>query len=209
MPARSSRPTLSRDFIALHKRVRIMKALAELTADQGYEATKISDLVRHAAVARKTLYDNFTGKEEVFLAAFDATVAEMRRRIEEACEGAEGDWQDGVEAGLAALLGYIDEEPDMARLALIEALSATAATTRRHEEAVQGFVELAQGALPDDDRLPETTAESLVGGVVWILHRQLRLGEAEHAMDLLPELCEFVTAPYLGVGLVKGGGRRR
>ena len=48
-----------------------MDALAELTAEQGYEATKISDIVKRAGVARKTLYDNFEGKEEVFLAAFE------------------------------------------------------------------------------------------------------------------------------------------
>jgi len=68
----SIRPTLPREFIALHKQRRIMDALAELTAEQGYEATKISDIVKRAGVARKTLYDNFEGKEEVFLAAFDA-----------------------------------------------------------------------------------------------------------------------------------------
>jgi AcrR family transcriptional regulator len=79
--ASSGRPVLPREFIALHKRNRIMRAVAELTAEQGYEATKISDIVRRAAVARKTLYDNFSGKEEVFLAAFDAAVEEVTRRI--------------------------------------------------------------------------------------------------------------------------------
>ncbi len=60
-----------------------MDALAELTAEQGYEATKISDIVKRAGVARKTLYDNFEGKEEVFLAAFDAARDEVLRRVEE------------------------------------------------------------------------------------------------------------------------------
>jgi AcrR family transcriptional regulator len=208
MSAPVSRPALSRDFIALHKRNRIMKALAELVAEQGYEATKISDLVRHAAVARKTLYDNFAGKEEVFLGAFDATVAEMRARVEEACASAEGDWQAGVEAGLAALLDYVDEEPAMARLVVIEAISATPAATSRRDEALEAFVELARETLPQDARLPSTIEESLVGGVAWILHRQLRQEEALHAIDLLPQLSEFMLAPYLGLGLAKGGRKR-
>jgi AcrR family transcriptional regulator len=181
-----------------------MDALAELTADQGYEATKISDIVRHAAVARKTLYDNFSGKEEVFLAAFDAAVEEAVRRIEESCAAAGEGWEEQVEAGLAAFLGYVAEDPALARMCLIEALSATAATTRRYEEALQGFVEMAQRSLPRDDRLPDTIAETLVGGVVWIVYRQLRRHESEQAEDLLPELMEFITAPYLGVAAARG-----
>ena len=111
-----------------------MDALAELTAEQGYEATKISDIVSRAGVARKTLYDNFEGKEEVFLAAFDAARDEVLRRVEEACAAADGDWQERVEAGLAAFLGYVAEQPTLARMCMIEALSATPATT----EALRG-----------------------------------------------------------------------
>jgi len=196
-PAPSVRPSLPREFIALHKQRRIMNALAELTAEQGYEATKISDIVRRAGVARKTLYDNFEGKEEVFLAAFDAARDEVLRRVEESSADADGDWQDRVEAGLAAFLGYIAEEPILARMCMIEALSATPATTKRYEEALETFVELTQQALPRDERLPETIDETLVGGVAWIVYQQIRRGEAERAEDLLPELTEFMMAPYL------------
>lgn len=207
LSAASARPALPREFIALHKRRRIMDALAELTAEQGYEATKISDIVRRAAVARKTLYDNFSGKEEVFLAAFDAAVEEAVRRIEQSCAEAEEGWEGRVEAGLAAFLGYVAEDPALARLCLIEALSATPATTRRYEDALQSFVEMAERALPQDDRLPETIAETLVGGVVWIVYQQIRRRETERAEDLLPELTEFMMAPYLGVGAVEGADK--
>jgi AcrR family transcriptional regulator len=184
-----------------------MDALAELTAENGYEATKISDIVRRAAVARKTLYDNFSGKEEVFLAAFDAAVEEAIRRIEESCAEVEGGWEERVEAGLAAFLGYVAEDPSLARMCLIEALSATPATTKRYEDALQGFVEMAQRALPRDDRLPETIAETLVGGVVWIVYQQIRRHETEQAEDLLPELSEFMMAPYLGVRATEGADK--
>jgi len=197
----SVRPALPREFIALHKQRRIMDALAELTAEQGYEATKISDIVRRAGVARKTLYDNFEGKEEVFLAAFDGARDEVLRRVEESSAGADGDWQDEVEAGLAAFLAYVAEQPTLARMCMIEALSATPATTRRYEDALDAFVERTRRALPRDERLPETIAETLVGGVAWIVYQQIRRGEAEQAEDLLPELTEFMMAPYLGAGL--------
>jgi len=180
-----------------------MDALAELTAEQGYEATKISDVVRRAGVARKTLYDNFEGKEEVFLAAFDSARDEVLRRVEEGSADAEGDWRERIEGGLAAFLGYVAEQPTLARMCMIEALSATPATTRRYEDALETFVALTRGILPEDKRLPETVAETLVGGVAWIVYRQIRRGEAEHAEDLLPELTEFILAPYVGAGIAE------
>ncbi|HSS05024.1 MAG TPA: TetR/AcrR family transcriptional regulator [Solirubrobacterales bacterium] len=200
-PVPSVRPSLPREFIAVHKQRRIMDALAELTAEQGYEATKISDIVKRAGVARKTLYDNFEGKEEVFLAAFDGARDEVLRRVEEGSTNPDGDWQDRVEGGLAAFLGYVAEQPTLARMCMIEALSATPATTRRYEDALESFVELARQALPRDARLPDTIAETLVGGVAWIVYQQIRRGEAARAEDLLPELTEFMVGPYLGAGL--------
>jgi AcrR family transcriptional regulator len=191
------RPELSREFVAVHKRRRIMNAIAELTAEQGYDSTKIGDIVRRAGVARKTLYDNFEGKEEVFLAAFDAAVEEAIRRVEEDCAKAEGGWEEQVQAGLAAFLRYVAEEPALARMCMIEALSATPAATERYEEAVQRFVELTKRTVPHNDQLPETIEETLVGGVAWIVYQQIRRGETEKAEDLLPELSEFMLAPFL------------
>jgi AcrR family transcriptional regulator len=202
-PTASVRPALPREFIALHKQRRIMDALAELTAEQGYEATKISDIVKRAGVARKTLYDNFEGKEEVFLAAFDAARDEVLRRVEEAGADRDEDWQDRVEAGLAAFLGFVAEQPTLARMCMIEALSATPATTKRYEDSLETFVELTKQTLPRDERLPDTIAETLTGGVAWIVYQQIRRGEAERAEDLLPELTEFMMAPYLDAGMAE------
>jgi AcrR family transcriptional regulator len=191
------RPELPREFIAGHKRRRIMDAIAELTAEQGYDSTKIGDIVRRAGVARKTLYDNFEGKEEVFLSAFDSAVEEVIRRIEEDCAKVEGGWEEQVQAGLAAFLRFVAEEPALARMCMIEALSATSAATERYEAAVQRFVELTKRTVPHNDQLPETVDETLVGGVAWIVYQQIRRGETDKAESLLPELFEFMLAPFL------------
>jgi AcrR family transcriptional regulator len=197
----STRPVLPREFVAVHKRRRIMDAIAELSAERGYEATSIGDIVRRAGVARKTLYDNFEGKEEVFLTALDSAIAEALSRTEAACQSAgEEDWAVRVEAGLAALLNFVAEQPAAARMCAIESLSATPASSARYDAAVQQFVELLRRSVPADSGLPETIEETLIGGVAWILNQQIRRGDAEKAPSLLPELTEFVVSPYHGVG---------
>src|ERR1700750_3514623 len=103
----ATRPQLPQEFVSAHKRRRMIDAMAELCAEQGYEATKIADVVRRAHVARKTLYDNFSGKEELFLAAFDSAVADADAAVVEACDGIDPvDWEERAEAALRALLEY-------------------------------------------------------------------------------------------------------
>lgn len=202
------RPELPREFVASHKRRRMMDAVAELTAEQGYEATKIADIVRRAAVARKTLYDNFDGKEDLFLSAVDATMNEMRVAVEEACERTESP-EDQIVAGLEALLEYIAAHPAATRMSMVESISATRSSARLYDAGMRDFVNLLRNSALDGSDLPETIEESLVGGVAWILQQQIRRGETERAGELLPELSQFVLSPYLGVGKVGETARRK
>ena len=194
-----TRPELPREFVAVHKRRRMIAAIAELSAEQGYEATKIADIVSRAGVARKTLYDNFDGKEALFLSAFDHYFNEATAAVEEACAAAGGGWRERIEAGLAALLGFLDEQPAAARMCLVEALSATPRSSVAYDEALAAFVALLRGSGPPNEGLPETLEEALAGGVAWILHQRAREGGTGSIAELAPELTGFVLSPYLGV----------
>lgn len=194
-----TRPELPREFVAAHKQRRMIAAIAELSAEQGYEATKIADIVSRAGVARKTLYDNFDGKEDLFLSAFDLYFAEAKRAVELACEEAGSEWQQRIEAGLAALLRFVVEQPAAARMCLVEALSATPRSSVSYDLALGAFVELLKASAPPSESLPKTIEESLVGGVAWILHQRIRAGETQRIAELLPELSRFLLSPYLGV----------
>jgi len=180
-----------------------MDAIADLTAEHGYEATKIGDIVKRAGVARKTLYDNFEGKEDVFLTAFDSAVEDVAGRVEAACEQASEGWEERMQAGLSAFLDYVAEEPTTARMCMVEAMSATPAATRRYEDALQRFVAMTKATVPRYEQLPETIEETLVGGVAWIVHQKLRRHEAEQVGELIDELERFVLGPYRGMAAVK------
>ncbi|MEX0972647.1 MAG: helix-turn-helix domain-containing protein [Solirubrobacterales bacterium] len=193
--AASSRPLLAREFVYAHKRRRLFAALAELTSEQGYEATSISDIVRRAAVARKTLYDSFSGKEELLLDAVDDAIAAAFARIEAACAG-EGEWPERVEAGLAALLAELAEQPDRAHLWIVVAPAAAPASAQRYDEAQSRFLALLRATAPRATAPPAPVEESLIGGVAWVLHRQLRSGDAERAPELLPDLSALVIDAY-------------
>ena len=197
----ATRPQLPQEFVAAHKRRRMIDAMSALCAEQGYEATRIADVVRRAHVARKTLYDNFAGKEELFLAAFDTTLADAEVEVAEACDSIPaGGWEARTEAGLRALLEYVVAHPAAARLALVEAPAASPTSAARYEAALDGFIARLRDAAPRGAGRPATLEEALIGGTVWIVQRQVRRGRAAAATDLLSELTEFVVSPYRDVG---------
>lgn len=194
------RQPLSRDFIAQHQRARIIAALAKETTAKGYRAVTVADIVRRAGIARNTFYDNFSSKEDCFLAAQELATRESLKRVVDAAGDIE-EWPRRVEAGLSAFLGSVASEPELARACIVEALSAGPAAVERYEESLQAFValfRLGRQLSPQGDELPETLEEAMIGGVFWIIYQRIVAGETETIASLLPELLEFTLAPYLG-----------
>jgi AcrR family transcriptional regulator len=194
------RQQLSREFVAQHQRARIIAALAEETAAKGYRAVTVADIVRRAGIARNTFYENFSSKEDSFLAAQDFAVKEALRRVVDAASRVDS-WQARVDAGLAAFLHYVASEPALARTCVVEALSAGPAALARYEESLQSFIPLfriGRKVSPQGDELPATLEETIIGGVFWIIYQRIILGETEQIEQLLPELVEFALTPFIG-----------
>jgi AcrR family transcriptional regulator len=193
---------LPAEFVARNHRERLIAGLAEAIAAKGYPGTTIADIASHAAVSRRTFYEHFANKDELFIAAYETVMAELRERIETGFEGAE-DWAHGIKAGIAAMLAFLAAEPDLARLAMVEPLVAGPEVVERYDAAIESFVPYFRGGR--EGRSPETleslspaTEEGLAGGMVSLISRRILSGQAAELESLLPDLVEFVLTPYLG-----------
>jgi hypothetical protein len=114
---------------------------------------------------------------------------------------AEAHWHDQVVVALRTVLEFFADEPDLARLCLVESVSATPTIAVRYREAVLACVPaLARGRaeLGDPNSLLPETESSIVGGVVSLATRCLVEGSAEDLPKLLPDMAEFALGPYLG-----------
>ena len=199
------RQPLSREFITQHQRARIIAALAAETVEKGYRAVTVADIVRRAGIARNTFYENFSSKEDCFLAASDYAVNEALRRVVDAASKVDS-WPDRVAVGLAAFLHYVASESALARTCIVEALSAGPAAVVRYERSILSFVPLfrmGRKVSPKGEKLPDTLEETIVGGVFWILYQRIIMGQVEQIEELLPELVEFSLTPYLGAETAK------
>jgi AcrR family transcriptional regulator len=180
----------------------LIAGLAEAVAENGYAGTTIAHITRHAAVSRRTFYEHFSSKDECFIAAYDAVMEELSRRVGEAFDQ-EDEWPQAVRAGLAAMLEFLAEEPHLARLTMVEALVAGPVLVERYDAAIQGLVPYFRAGREGRSEevlagLSRTTEEALVGGIVSLISRRVFAERIAELESLLPDLAEFALTPYLG-----------
>jgi AcrR family transcriptional regulator len=191
---------LSREQILESQRERLLAAIAQEVAANGYRATTITDVVKLASVSSRDFYEHFEGKEDCFLAAFEA-VRDYLERLLTTAVATEPDWPHRVIAALRAALQFFASEPELARLCLIESVSATPTIAIRFREVVLACVpmlEPGRAETPDAADLPPSTEDSLLGGIISLVSHSIIAGETERLSKLLPDLVDFTLTPYLG-----------
>ncbi|HET8567037.1 MAG TPA: TetR/AcrR family transcriptional regulator [Solirubrobacterales bacterium] len=182
------------------QRGRMLAATAEAVARHGYRETTVEQIVKGAGVSRATFYEHFANREECLLAVFDEGLTRLQERVRSEAQGL-ADWQSQVRAGLAAILDFIAQEPALARTCIVETMSAGPQALERYEAALQSvtpFLEAGRELAEDGEALPITLEDSIVGGVVWMLHQRLLTDEAAAIPALLPTMLEFALTPYVG-----------
>lgn len=189
------------ELMSYSQRERILAAAADVISRRGYRGTTVALIVERARVARVTFYENFANREACLLVLFDQAAEEMRRRAMAAISG-EDEWPAQVRACIAAFLEYVVEEPALARTCLIESVSAGPAAMDRYEQAMQAYSPILregrESAVALGD-LPESLLEdSIIGGILWMVHQRLLRDEVDEIPGLLPAMVEFALGPYLG-----------
>ena len=191
---------LSPEQVAESQRERLLAAVAHVAAERGYRATTVTEIVKAASVSSRVFYEHFSSKEECFLAAFDAVLGHLQELIAAAVEP-HSDWPQQVIATLRTALRFFTAESDLARLCLVETLTATPAIAIHFREAALTAIPLLEAGRAertDSQTLPESTEDSILGGLITLASRSVLTEDPGSIEDLLPDLVEFVLTPYLG-----------
>ncbi|HEU4735554.1 MAG TPA: TetR/AcrR family transcriptional regulator [Solirubrobacterales bacterium] len=199
-PLPAGRHGFSREQVAHNQRERLIAGLATAVAERGYRAVTITDITKQARVSRRVFYANFEGKDECFLAAFEVVVGHIRELAGEAV-GSSDEWPRRAIVAAQTVLAFFAEEPDLARLCLVESQAAGPVVSARFHEAVHEvvpYLEQGRAERAGERELPATTEESTLGALVMLTSRKVAAGEAAELEDLLPDVAEFILAPYLG-----------
>jgi AcrR family transcriptional regulator len=188
------------DFVTQNQRERMMLAMAELVAERGYQKTTIELIAKTSRVALVTFYEQFSSKEECFLAAFDESVAAAKEVFAELLDPAEP-WQEQISAGLEIFLEMVVKEQARAKLCIVEAQAAGTASLARYQSMLESVApKLREGREfnPRSSRLPDGLEVAIAGGIVWLVHQRLIADDVDDLMTLLPEMLQVTLTPYIG-----------
>jgi len=108
-----------------------------------------------------------------------------------------------VRAGLVALLGWLDDEPEWADFLLVQAPQLATLGARSQQqlsELLEGLIDPPAGGLSDRD-VSSLTTELVANGLHAVLLAQMAEGERKaRLVELAPSLVAFVVGPHLEQG---------
>ncbi|MGW6917179.1 TetR/AcrR family transcriptional regulator [Kitasatospora sp. NPDC054939] len=200
-PARSIKRGPSRlppEVVAATQRDRLFDALVQTVAEHGYHRATVSDICRAAGVTRPVFYEQFSGKEDAFLATHRHGTGVVVRRMA-AAFAAEADWCAGIRESLRAMLQLLAGVPAFATMAVIEIEALGPAGRREREQLLTRFrAFFAEVPEPPDGVALQSLVDAVVGGVYATLYRCIDSGGTRRLPELLPVLGLFCLAPFLG-----------
>lgn len=190
---------LGRGHVTDIQRARMIAAMIDVVFERGRSEATVAHVVSRSGVSRRTFYEVFDDFEDCFLAALDQSIARAGEYVHDAYE-LEAKWHVRIRSGLIAVLEFLEDEPGMGRLCVIETLGAGPKVHERRLRALDPVI-----AAVDEGRresrsataLPPLTGEGVVGGVLSVLHARLFEHDAK-LLELTGPLMGMIALPYLG-----------
>jgi AcrR family transcriptional regulator len=193
-------------LVVANQRERLLKAAADVFAEQGYAALSVSSVIERAGVSRATFYKLFEDKLNCVLSAQAHALDNLDEEISSACSSAQG-WPPAVGAAVDAALAFSARFPADAQLILASANAPSEPQLAGNGHGIDRRLleRLRDGAR----RCPSTRSPSdlieraAVGAATSLVSMYLAAGKAASLPELRQSIVQIVLAPYLGVNEAK------
>jgi AcrR family transcriptional regulator len=187
------------------QRSRLLAGAVGSIEELGYARTTVGSIAGRARVSRRTFYELFANRDECLAAVLEDVVGAIEGEL--AAAGLERlAWRERVRGGLWTILSFLDGEPALARVCVVQALRGGPEVLARREEILawlatvidEGRLEGARGV-----ECTPLTAEGLVGAAFTIVYARLLRGERKPLTDLQGELMGMIVLPYQGAAVAR------
>jgi AcrR family transcriptional regulator len=182
--------------VAAHQSARIHRAMIEIVADQGYEAVKVRELVHMAGVSSSAFYKHFRSKEDCFLRTHDFVVRRATRRII-ASQGGEEDWRKRPRLIFDAFVDELEDDPEAAYFALVEAYAigpAALTQARKAEATFEAMFAQSFARAPGGMVVPQMVVEGMMAGVAGVARARLLSGREAELAHLDEEMEDWMLS---------------
>ncbi|WP_297515134.1 TetR/AcrR family transcriptional regulator [uncultured Caulobacter sp.] len=135
----------------LTNRQRLVAEARRLFADKGFEGVSVDEVAAAAGLTKGAVYYQFKDKTDLFRAACEAVLADVRDRVETASMGQSAHHLDEIVIGADRLYDAYDA-PDARRLLLVDGLTVLGVDgwTAMQEPVGVGLIAHALGHLADE-----------------------------------------------------------
>jgi AcrR family transcriptional regulator len=191
----------ARERVAEVQRARILTGMVDVVAERGIANVTVAHVVARSGVSRRTFYELFEDREDCFLAAMDEAFGHLWGYALEGFDP-EARWRERMRTGLVGLLCFLDQEPAMGRLLVVESLGAGPGAIERRSRGlakITAAVDEGRGEGRNGRQPAPLTAEGIVGGVLSVLHSRLLDRQEGSLLELTGPLMSMIVLPYFGV----------
>ena len=160
------------------QRERLLAGMVSVANRGGYASANVSAVIGEAAVSRPTFYENFSDRDDCFIAAVDLAQTVLLERV--AIAVAAQPPEQATEALVEATVGFAASEPALARFLTSEAMGGGPAALDARDRGIAGIaavIEAAHQTVGASRSSPDLEHEVLIGGLYRVLARRLRRGE--------------------------------
>jgi AcrR family transcriptional regulator len=175
-----------------NQRERLLGAMVALTAEGGYEGTRVADIVKLAGVSRGAFYEHFKDKEECLLEAVEALVEPTIALIEEAEDAPSGEAR--VRQAVEAFLGLVAAQPAASKVIFIEIYAVGPegeAEIERVFDTFEAFGVAQLKQIKGRKKMPPQMVRALLGGFQKVIQKRLYSDEAEQLPRLAEEIADW------------------
>jgi len=176
---------------------RILRALASVVSEKGYQAMTVGDIAARASISLSTFYANFADKEEAMLAAVDSGSAQMLASTLPAFRRS-SDWPHQVRGAFGSMFAFCAADPEYTTLGAVDVYAAGKRALEQRDRVMESMEAL---LVPGYERNPDASpiaAEAIGGAIYSMIYDQVRRGGAESMGEIAP-LATFITlTPFLG-----------
>jgi AcrR family transcriptional regulator len=182
------------DAVARNQRERLYGATVATIAQNGYEATRVADILELAGVSRSAFYRYFDNKLECFLATLDELAEMARTQVIDSYRDTSRSWDDRLRAVLEGVIDMIVAQPAAARIWLVELYAAGPEAIDRMERLADQLERLAANeidATPERSDMPVEAVRAVLGGLRQVIQTRLRHGREDELPALAPGLLDW------------------
>ncbi len=203
---RAAKPAAEAQAPKRSQRERLLDAMIELSAREGYQAVSIAQLSSHAGGSSATFYQQFKGKEDCFVVAYREVAERVLDQLDPVPTDttmSDDEWSQAAGAALGRLLSAVQRDPDGGRVLYIESMAGGPRMLEERKRMLAEFEQRAQdflGSTPAGGSTLDLPALALVGATRAIVTRHLRTDAHDELPALAGELVAWLEAYAVPAG---------